>query len=581
MQVPYSSVPTADPTSKGAPELRPQVSPEAFGVNIGQAVEGLGKDVSHAGNELYQRAIALKQLENETEAKEADAQFMIEAGKIHVEYDAKQGKAAVDGNAKYNNDLNETRQRIRANLSTDMARKMYDASSLGTMGRSIFHGANHAAQQLRKSAIDSATAQYELDTKQVGDDPKDDKLFDNKIQRSRENADAIAAAKDLHPGDPQYELLQKKMESNLWRSRIEGLARTAPSEARKLLDDNKAKILEADFMHSDQVVRNVSRTVDAVNIANDVYEANKGTPEQPGMTLKQMEDAARAKAKEVNPNDPILEQHAVSSVATRFFQDKRATQQENWAADNQIHSLVISNKYRNIQELEADPNAAKFMEQMSPAARRSLPAYVANYWKNYNAKDTNDNFIRLKGMAANNLEQFMNADFSNEKLNPTDLRSLEALRSKLKGEPGGDPRVDTAVRQMRAAFGTQMEALKIFKRVKGNEEDYDHFTGTLQSALDVWRETHGRPASYKDIVDIIGPQVLYQRNEPGMLWGTNKKAFYDQTVPARFTEKFTEDVKAVTGGKEPTEQQVYKAFVKQQLLQLFTKPTAKGGSAAP
>lgn len=580
MQVPYSPVPTADPSSRGTPEFRPQVPSEAFGVNIGQAVEGLGKDISHAGNELYTRAIALKQLENETEAKEADAQYMIKAGELHANYSALQGRAAVEAYPAYQAQLNEERQKLRQNLSTDMARKMYDSSSLSTMSRSIFNGAGHAATQLRKSAVDGATAQYELDTKSVGDDPRNPALFEEKLQRSRMNADAIAAAKDLHPGDPQYDLMVKKFESNLWRSRIEGLARTAPSEARKLLDDNKSQMLEADFMHSDQVVRNTSRTVDAVNIANDVYETNKGTDEKPGMTLKQMEDAARAKAKEVNPNDPILEQHAVQSVAARFFQDKRATQQENWTADNSVHSLIISNKYRNIQELEADPNAAKFIEQMSPQARRSLPAYVANYWKNYNAKDTNDNFIRLKGMAANNLEEFMNADFSTEKLNPTDLRSLEALRSKLKGEPGGDPRVDTAIRQMRGSFASQMEALGIFKRTKDNKEDYDHFTGTLQSALDAWRDTHGKPASYKDITETIGPQVLYQRNEPGMLWGTNKKPFYNQDVPARFTEKFTSDVLAATG-KEPTTEQIYKAYVKQQLLQLFTKPTAKGGSSAP
>src|SRR6266850_2070753 len=59
-----------------------KVDQSASGFDVAQAVQGLGKTVAGAGDEIFNRAIALQNLNNETEASEADAKYMIEAGRI-------------------------------------------------------------------------------------------------------------------------------------------------------------------------------------------------------------------------------------------------------------------------------------------------------------------------------------------------------------------------------------------------------------------------------------------------------------------------------------------------------------------
>jgi prepilin-type processing-associated H-X9-DG protein len=62
-----------------------------------------------------------------------------------------------------------------------------------------------------------------------------------------------------------------------------------------------------------------------------------------------------------------------------------------------------------------------------------------------------------------------------------------------------DPRVNRAMTWLRDSRGGELAALGVFHRDNKNPDDYDHMTGTLQSALDLWQQSHGKPAEYKDV----------------------------------------------------------------------------------
>ncbi len=79
-QVPYTGVPSQTLADIPTPEMNPRVPGAAFGGEVAQAVQGLGKTTEHAGDEIFNRAIALQNLQNEAEATEADAKYMIQAG---------------------------------------------------------------------------------------------------------------------------------------------------------------------------------------------------------------------------------------------------------------------------------------------------------------------------------------------------------------------------------------------------------------------------------------------------------------------------------------------------------------------
>ena len=127
---------------------------------------------------------------------------------------------------------------------------------------------------------------------------------------------------------------------------------------------------------------------------------------------------------------------------------------------------------------------------------------------------------------------------------------------------------------LRQSRGGELAALGVFRRDNKSPEDYDHMTGTLSSALDLWQESHGKPPSYDDVVNTIGPQVLKSRAVPGWLYGTNNEPFFKPDVNSQeyklFQRKATEDV-TNTGAVAPTEAEIDRAYTRMQLLKLYPK----------
>lgn len=573
-QVPYQPYPTAQPENRAIPNVSINTPAAAFGANIGQAIETLGHTTEHVGDELFTRAIALQQLKNETEAKEADAQYMIGAGKLHADYSSLQGKAAVDAYPKYAQDLQELRKSIRGGLATDQSQKMYDSQSLSTMGRSIFNGAGHAATEQKQWAIGTAKAQIDLDSKTVEDSPGDDVLFQSKLNRVKENASQLAGLQGFDPEGPQAKDLTLKVTSQLWSQRIIGLSRTAPFEAARVLDDNKTNLTQGDYLKVDNAVRATSRAVGATNIANDVFAGGQETADRPAKSLKEMEAEAEVKAKDQNPDDPILAQHAVQTLRGKYNQEKYAAKQEDFE-NQQIIAGGIQAGVKDIQQLRANPKLAAAMDALPKDKQLAIPGQINRYNAAVDKTTNQDNFMRLKGMSNNDVESFLNTDLTHEKLSQQDMRGLMEQQRKLKELPNSDPRVSRAVGQIRGALGSQLEALKVYRRTDGNKDDYDHFTGAVQSALDVWQETNGKPPTYKDVVETIGPQVVRQIAEPGWLWGENKVPFFNQAVPKEFTEKLKSDVVG-KGGAEPSPEQIQKAFIRTQFIKLYGKKEKSG-----
>lgn len=231
--VPYNPTPQVNQQQIGQPGVHVDSPLAAFGGATAEALQGLGQTVSGAGNELFARAVALKQLDNETEARNADADYMINAGKLHADYSALQGKAAVDAYPKYVSDLEDLRRKSRDGLSNPMAQRMFDSTSISTMGRTIFNGAGHAAAENKSYLIGSAKSRIEANADNALAMPADEKSFQQSVLKTQQDVQALA---DLHGwSDDQRNQELASRTSDLWMKRIEGLARTSPFAADKML----------------------------------------------------------------------------------------------------------------------------------------------------------------------------------------------------------------------------------------------------------------------------------------------------------------------------------------------------------
>jgi len=582
MRVPYEGFPQVAAEARPTPEVSTAAPPAAFGANTAAALSHLGAGLERSGDELFQRALAMQQLHNQTEASEANVNFMIEAGKIHADYGALQGKAAVDAYPKYAQDLKELQQKIGGGLSNPMARRMYDADSRSTMARTIFNGAGHAASQQKQWAIGTAKATIDLNAKAASDDPSDDVGFQDKLNRVHQSTAELAGLHGYDEGSAGERDMQMEAKSKLWAQRIIGMSRTAPFEAAGMLDKHAKEMTEADRLKVDASVRGSARAVGSVNIANDVYAAGRETETTPGKTLAQMEDEVRAKAKALSPDDPILAQHAVAALQGVFNQDKRAQAQEKYN-NTQVIADGIQQGVKNVQELRADPKVAAAIDALPKADQLKIPGQINNFNAARDKQGNEDNFRRLLGTAEADPEQFMNTDVMSEKLNQAQMQTLRKMQQKMRENPGGDPRVRSALNQIRGARGAEMEALGVYSRTEANKDDYDKFVGALQQSLEVWREQNGRTPNYKEITETIAPNVMRQIATPGAIFGSwwpSKNPAFMQEPPAEWSASITERVRAA-GGDAPTPQQLQRAYMREQFQKLYAKPPKADTSRVP
>jgi hypothetical protein len=191
-QVPYSGVPQVAPGGEATPRYSADTPIGAFGGASAAAMGTLGKQIEGAGNEVFQRGLAMQDLYNHSEAQEADAKYMETAGKLHADYSSLSGKAAVDAYPKYIQDLKDSRDGLKATLSNGMSQKLFDSQSLSTMGRTIFNGAGHAATENKKYALGASKARVEAISDQTLAQPQDDKAFQAGLETSEREVRAQA-----------------------------------------------------------------------------------------------------------------------------------------------------------------------------------------------------------------------------------------------------------------------------------------------------------------------------------------------------------------------------------------------------
>jgi hypothetical protein len=578
-QVPYKGYP--DQNLQDVP-LKVDTPPGAFGVGIAQAIEGVGKSISGVGSELWQRAVAMKELENETEAEQGNLKLMGEAGDLHAKYNALQGEERMKAFPKYKQDLMEVHNKIRGSLSNDDSRKRFDRPALQTIGHSIFNGAGAAAAAEKDWVANTASATMDATIKTISDDPLNDDLWEQKKAAIRESAEKVAEArKGAGPGSPIAEDLVLKSISTAARERILSVNHVDPWRAGQIQEDAIAKkeLTVADNLMVDNAIRAQRRSIGSTNIANAVYE--EGTAK--GWNAKQMEDEVRSRSEKADKNDPILGEHAVHALKGRITNDTYIQRQEELANEQTVTGAIIAGA-KNPQELRADPNVARAIDALPDKAfKAGIPAQInrINAAKN---KDTNrDNYIELEGMRATNPIKFLNEDLSKWQLSDTDMKHFFREQQKVKDAPQSDPRVQQFVTWMRPLMGAEMRSANVYSPPTKAEgaaagSDYDKFSGLISVGIREYIEEHGKPPKGTEAVKEIGMRALKGVSEPGMLWGTNEVPYFKRTLGKEY-EDFKKNLtqESIDKGEGiPTEDQLERTYREMDYTRLYGKKKSSG-----
>lgn len=289
--VPYSGVPQVAVGGTPQSRFRADVSPTTFGAGVGEALGSLGGQLKSTGNELFERGIAMQTLYNQSEAQEADAQYTEKAGLLHANYNSLQGKQAVDAYPQYIADLKQTRTTIRDGLSNEMSQKLFESASNGTMGRSIFNGAGHAAGQNKAYALGASTARIAAIGNTTLSQPTDERSFTQGLATTEREVRAQAELQGLSPEATDEAISMQR--SKLWGERVKGMAKQDPITAGRWLEDGikRGDIRGEDIGKLTNVVQQQRNTVGARMISKQV---NSGEGARMGAGIVPIDQAAAA-----------------------------------------------------------------------------------------------------------------------------------------------------------------------------------------------------------------------------------------------------------------------------------------------
>lgn len=223
--VPYEGAPTQAPSLRPTPELAISTPPAAFGADIAQGISQLGQVQERAGEELFNRAYAMRELQAHANANAALANTQNKQLQAGTDYRKLEGKAAVDALPDLNSNLDAIRDSGRQNLSP-YEQQLYDGESRSSTFREKFSAAGYASSEQKRYLIGASKASSEAAINATEADPTNSATFEASIAKIRTEANHQADLGGLPIDDPQRKLMVQTDVARAYERRIYGLAET-------------------------------------------------------------------------------------------------------------------------------------------------------------------------------------------------------------------------------------------------------------------------------------------------------------------------------------------------------------------
>ena len=573
-QVPYNPVPTVTPVSPGE-EISISTPGAAFGENIAQAVEGLGRAVGTSGDEIFQRAVALQDLQNETAARQAASDYTVKQSLLHADFTSKEGEnASPQALKEYLQRSQALRQTYRDALTNPAAQRMFDGDSFNFMNRNAFNAAGHAATEMKRAAEGSIDARADLITRTTVNPGSRSEMDSKKAELDRlsESKAALRGWTEDQRRDWVLGHTSRDIETSLTNLGMKDVNR-----AFDLAEKYKSQMKEEDYLRLQDRLMVMNRAQGSSFIANKVVKEGKPY------------DQALQEAKDMAPkyshDDALFGDAVEHAVKAQYRNIDYVKTKENRENISKIDQAIQTTNPKSMDDLMADPGIAAAIEALPPEKRKGIPAAI-NSWNSARFRNAYDNnFTQLWGMAngdADDREKFLNLDIMKQNINQQQMRQLISKRSQMMKNPDlEDPRLHRAVGWLSdGKTGAWMNALNLSK--KENPDDWYKFTGALGQAIDVWTQENGKAPSYKDVKETIGPNILRaQYHEPGMfgiyggVFGYDR-ALFQRTVP----QDFIDQAKARATSKNepiPDDKEIFQAYMREQAIKLYGKSKESGG----
>jgi len=350
-------VPTEAPSLGGAPNINVPVPTDAFGGAVGHALSTLGQDISGAGDKIWQQAMNMQGLQNETEAKNADAEYMMKAGMKHAEFNAKEGNnASPQALEAHIKELQDLRVATRSGLSNPMAQKMFDGSSLSFMGRTIFNAAGHAAQQTKVAANNASTARVAATQDGVAASPTDDVTFQRGIRTVQSEVEA--QGRNSGWSEDQIRETSAQKVSETVAKRTASLARTDAIGAQKMYEQSAQSkvLLPMDALKVQATIQTQYRQQGSRIIADQVLGKLRDGDDEGDKSLSDYISEGMSKITEgdLDKNDPLFKDFVRERITADYNRHKSVVRDGQQNAEQTVASAMMTGNKEGILPKSVD-----------------------------------------------------------------------------------------------------------------------------------------------------------------------------------------------------------------------------------
>lgn len=286
---------------------------------VADSVRSLGKAVSGAGDEMFTRALALKQLESEKTVNDATVGYMQSQFDRDEKFKQKEGTAADSTALKaHMEESNNARLAIK-NTMTPNEQRMFDAQTTGQYIRSMREAGHHAAQQTKAATQGSYEAVIHTTAASMAQ-AVEDSDFKTGAERIRDIV--YTKLKPLHGWtDEQADMAFRGYMQEAVASRAKDFALRDPKRAMQMLQENKSSF--TDLRLWDNAYQFVYRKWEDQGARNIADEADQKMPDAP---MADRDAFAAERAERDAPGNASYKDAAVK--ATYASQQKRLMEED-------------------------------------------------------------------------------------------------------------------------------------------------------------------------------------------------------------------------------------------------------------
>jgi hypothetical protein len=555
-QVPYKPYPTAEAAAggTGATAFRPEIPDVAFGTSIARAAQGFGQQVESSGNEMFNTALGLQRMANETAAKDTDVAFTSDLAKMQTQYETTEGVNAQAGLNKYIEDIQGLRQKYIDSAKNPEQRLLFANSIDRRTGYAIVDAGRHAATQT-KAANDAAT-EARLKSGIDFADVSNPKKFQDGIDQTIRETQAKGRDKGWLP--PQ---LEAETRDNVSRYLTNALLKHSPINPEETLDRfNEVK----DHMKQGDQDAVQARVNHDIAVKSSQTEAAKLLGDDPlkaaGRETELLEKAhalADSDRYKDNPDFGRLLNGRIQAAVNLAKNSKRDNDLNNEIMIKQyVHGQDFSSKITSIDGVAgpgAPENIRKAYNGSDQKFKDKIDAYIAkeNKLSVPYTPERQRKFQQLWGMSTTSPDEFSKLSLVDQDLDHGHIDQLIKRQAAIAGRTADDTQINKYMSWARPVL--QPAGIGPSATDSAKSTQYNHFIGAMDIATREYMQENKKPPD---------PQWVRDKTQDLIKEVVTSKGWFGDTTGKQFEVERQKVIDAMVKGgalkegEEPTDAQL-------------------------